>query len=447
MLTFLHLSDLHITTTDAATQFDRDVKIREAILADLGKEERTNFDAILVTGDIAYHGRADEFTRAKVWLEEVRAATGSPPEALFVVPGNHDVNHATVSKDSSLWELHQSLRRAMSDEDRLASLEKKLHDPFDFLAGLAEYRAFAAEYACPSNPKQLAWVQVLGDGHVLEDGTAVRFHGLNSALISDHEDLKANLILGEMQFSKFDAQANYVNVVLCHHPHGWLLDGNEANDFFRKQAHIVLCGHEHDARCYREDGSLRVFAGAVHPSRREASRWEPCYHVLRLSVSAKPKRVLSVSVETRAWRPKDKRFGPYVQSDGSPRHEAQIELPALPRPGTSAQPISHSPQGESSLILSASGKAMTAMLNNDAFTAARRKLIVHFFRLGTIARYEAVIDAGVWDESDDALDGQARWARVFDRAERAAKFPLLWKAVAARDDTLKDQPNPFDTQS
>jgi DNA repair exonuclease SbcCD nuclease subunit len=153
MLTFLHLSDLHITTTDAGTQFDRDLKIREALLTDVGKDGRTNFDAILVTGDIAYHGRAEEFARAKAWLEAVRKATGSSPEALFVVPGNHDVNHAIVSKDSSLWELHQSLRKPMSYEDRLASLDKKLHDPFDFLAALAEYRLFAAEYGCATTQR------------------------------------------------------------------------------------------------------------------------------------------------------------------------------------------------------------------------------------------------------------------------------------------------------
>ena len=111
MLKFLHLSDLHITTTDAGTQFDGDVKIREALMIDLGKEDRNQFDAILVTGDVAYHGRADEFARAKAWLEDVRKATGSSPESLFVVPGNHDVNQAIASKDSSLWELHQSLRR------------------------------------------------------------------------------------------------------------------------------------------------------------------------------------------------------------------------------------------------------------------------------------------------------------------------------------------------
>src|SRR5439155_9320970 len=143
MLTFLHVSDLHITTEDAGSQFDRDLKIRKALLDDLGKEGRTRFDAILVTGDVAYHGRAEEFARAKTWLEELRTTTDSNPEALFVVPGNHDVNQATVPKASSLWDLHQMLRDpTKSREDRLVSLKGKLKDPaLDFLAALREYGA------------------------------------------------------------------------------------------------------------------------------------------------------------------------------------------------------------------------------------------------------------------------------------------------------------------
>lgn len=438
MLTFLHLSDLHFTTADAGTQFDRDVKVREALLADLGKEGRTKFDAILVTGDVAYHGRADEFSRAKAWLEEVRTATESAPEALFVVPGNHDINHATVAKGSSLWDLHQALRRPMPHEERIASLEKKLQDPFDFLNAMVEYRAFAAEHGCLTNPKELAWFQVLDD-KPLEDGTTVRFHGLNTALISDPEDTKANLLIGT-QFNHFDAQPKYANVVLCHHPHAWLLDGNQANDFFRAQAHVVLCGHDHDPRCYMEGGSLRVFAGAVHPNRRE-SRWEPCYHVLRLSVNTGERRELIASVETRVWRDKDKVFGPYVQPDGAMRFEQRIELPSWVR--APATPTGTPAATKEHLPLSPLGNTVAPAITNDAFAAARRKLIVHFFRLGTIARYRAVIDAGVWDENDDALSGQARWARVFERAEKASKLGALWDAVAQNDETLAGQPNPF----
>lgn len=444
MLTLLHLSDLHVTTTDAGTQFDRDAKVREALLDDLGKDGRTKFDAILVTGDIAYHGRADELARAKTWLENVRTITSSSPEALFVVPGNHDVNQTSVPKDSSLWDLHQSLRKEMLHEDRLASLDKKLHDPFDFLTALAEYGAFAAEYGCPTTTKELAWVQVLDDDHQLEDGTKVRFHGLNSALISDAEDKKANLLLGEVQFHHFDPKPNYVNVVLCHHPHAWLMDGNKANDFFRAQAHVVLCGHDHDLRCYLEGGSLRVIAGAVHPNRRDG-RWEPCYHVLRLSVSTTTNRELVACVETRVWQDNNKRFGPHTQPNGLHYHEEHIKLPAWVRPTASVPAISHSSTGRPSISSSPRVKVMTSIPTKDTLAAARRKLIVHFFRLGTLARYKAVLDAGVWDDSDDAFDGQARWARVFERAEKAGKFATLWDAVAAKDDTLIGQTNPFTT--
>ena len=288
MLTFLHLSDLHFTTSDAGTQFDLDVKIREALLADLGKDERTNFDAILVTGDIAYHGRAEEFAMAKKWFEEVRIRTSTSPEALYVVPGNHDVNRDTVSVGSSLWELHQTLRQEMPHANRLKSLEKKLQDPFDFLTALKEYRNWAAECGCPTNPEELAWVQV-HDSKTLDDGSRIRFHGLNSALISDDKDKKANLLLSKFQFGHFDASPNYVNIVLCHHPPNWLIDGDQADDYFRNQAQVVLCGHEHDTRCYRVENSVRVFAGAVHPNPREQT-YEPCYHVLKLFIDTNGKR-------------------------------------------------------------------------------------------------------------------------------------------------------------
>ena len=441
MLNFLHLSDLHFTATDADTQFDRDLKIREALLADLGKDERTNFDAILVTGDIAYHGRAEEFARAKKWFEEVRTNTLTSPEALYVVPGNHDVNRDTVSEDSSLWELHQSLRKKdISREDRLASLKKKLHDPFDFLTALTAYQYWAAEYGCPTNPKELAWVQVL-NSKTLEDGSRIRFHGLNSALISDDRDEKANLLLSDFQFCHFDASPNYVNIVLCHHPHPWLIDGNRANDHFRTQAQVVLCGHEHDPRCYREGNSLRVFAGAVHPNRRE-SNYEPCYHVLKLFINTNGKRELVVRVETRVWQDKNKCFGPFAQPNGSTYYEEHINLPMYDSSPAPIIPIEDSKHTEISLS-SPLGVPVASTPASDTFAAARRKLIVHFFRLGTIERYEAAINAGVWEEGDDAFDGQERWARVFDRAEKTNKLDALWHSVAQKDETLTQQPNPF----
>lgn len=436
MLTFLHLSDLHLTTKDAGSQFDLDFKIREALLDDLGKEERTKFDAILVTGDIAYHGQALEFARAKDWLELVRTATESSPEALFMVPGNHDVDRKRVDKESALWDLHQTIRAKASKSERSASLAKKLHDPFDFLTALIDYRAFAAEYACPTNPKALAWVQVLDAGRELEDGSKVRFHGLNSALLSDGADIKANLLLDEVQFGHFDNKAEYVNLVLCHHPHPWLLDGNEANDHFRKQAHVVLSGHEHDNRCYMEGGSLRILAGAVHPSRGETP-WEPGYNILKLSIETNSERILIAEVEHRIWLDKEKRFGPKASTS----ERFPIKLPTWAKPPVSK--LSGALVGQSTIVGTLTVKDMTQSPTPDAIQAARRKLIVHFFRLGVIDRHNVAKTLGILEEGDDALTGQARWARMFERAEKLKKFGDLWNEVAKLDSTLHGQPNPF----
>jgi hypothetical protein len=324
-------------------------------------------------------------------------------------------------------------------EQMLSSLEKKLHDPFDFLTAMAEYRAFAAAYQCPTNPKELAWTQLL-DKHTLEDGTRVRVHGLNSALISDGEDQMANLLLGEFQFHHLNGLDSCVNIVICHHPHTWLLDGKEANDFFRTQAQVVLCGHDHDPRIYVEDRSLRVFAGAVHPNRRE-TKWEPCYHVLRLSLPTGSQRLLA-SVETRVWRVQDKYFVPYPAKDGTPHQTESIPLPSR-EPSASQGSTIFQTQKADIPVSSASGKAVAPTPTNELMAAAKRRLIVHFFRLGAISKYTAVVSAGVWEEGDDALDGQARWARVFDRAEKAGKLGALWDAIAAQDETLIGQPNPF----
>lgn len=434
---FLHLSDLHFTTDTAGTVFDHDLKIREALLDDLGKDGRDNYQGIFVTGDIAYHGHADEFARASTWLEDVRKKTASTPEAIFVVPGNHDVNRAIVGEGSSLWSLHQMLRQDMPPAARSDSLDKKLQDSLDFLSAQKEYAAFAKEHECPSTAANPAWSFTLDE--TFDDGSRVRIHGLNSAILCDGMDAKGNLLLGDCQFHHFDNRPGFVNIVLCHHPASWLIDGPQANDHLRNQAHLVLSGHEHDARCYLEGKSLRVMAGAVHPNRRD-QKWEPTYHAIWLSVrQTDSSRDLVIRVESRVWLQKDLRFGPVAEASGALHVEHVIPLAAWTRPSPNPP--------QASTVLPLSPVPVTSpspsSISAEAYTSARRRLIVHFFRLGMVSRYETVITAGVWQDSDDAFDGQAKWARVFDRAEKEQKFPALWEAVAKKDETLAAQPNPF----
>jgi hypothetical protein len=74
---------------------------------------------------------------------------------------------------------------------------------------------------------------------------------------------------------------------------------------------------------------------------------------------------------------------------------------------------------------------------------ARKQLVLKFFQLGRATRHKAVVDAGVWEPEDDVFDGQEKWARVFARAAATGRLATLWNAMAAQDEALARQQNPF----
>jgi hypothetical protein len=236
------------------------------------------------------------------------------------------------------------------------------------------------------------------------------------------------------------ATRDCVNLVMCHHPATWLIDGNHVEDRFRKHAHVVLTGHEHQTRCFSVDAGLRVCAGAVHPSRGER-QWNPGYNIIRLSIDQGSERTLITQVETRLWHKTAFNFHNSPTANSARFHEHRQKLPSV----TIAQmPLVHhnAPEPLSgstpTIVTDKSDNAHTA-----TFAAARRRLIIHFFDLGPLGRFEAAMAAGVWDDSDENLQGQALWARVFDRAEAMDKLAVLWDAVAAKGGRLPNTPNPF----
>ena len=442
MLRLLHLSDLHFVTEDEGTQWDRDTEIRAALLEDLGGE-RSNFDAVLITGDVAYHGREKEFDRATKWFDLILKKCGVPAESLFTVPGNHDVNQKHVATDSVMWDSHKVLRGEQDVERRERLLRTKCEDQsFDFLSPLAEYRAFAAQHGrlSPTSSKELAWSSQLISS--VDGALPVNLHGLNSAFLSDSGDTKANLLVSQFQFFRLARQFNGVSIVMCHHPPSWLLDGDDAENRFRAHAHLVLTGHEHTSRCYPLGKCLRVCAGAVHPSRGE-SNWNPTYNVIRLSLDMKDEPELVIQVESRAWHKTDFCFvaSPYP---GSGFYEHRTPFTVLRQTPGEAVRIA---KGGALSSNAGTVPEKTETSSEAEFAAARRKLIIHFYRLGLVTRFNVAMAAGVWEDGDDAYDGATRWARVFDRAERNKKLHALWTCVASHDNELASAFNPFSQES
>ena len=101
-LLLLHLSDIHFRKPYCLNpEIDRDRQVRTSIINDAINlcERLGSVNAILITGDIAYHGDPEEYDVAKEWFDKISKATGCEPSNVYTVPGNHDINWEILEKN------------------------------------------------------------------------------------------------------------------------------------------------------------------------------------------------------------------------------------------------------------------------------------------------------------------------------------------------------------
>jgi hypothetical protein len=365
-----------------------------------------------------------------------------------VVPGNHDVDRDYVQPALPLWDSHVRLRDSAEPVVWRDAIAKQLQkDPLhSLLAPLKGYNDFAQGYGCRTEPDKLAWQRVFEK--TLDDGRAVRLHGLNSALLSDEGDAPGKLLVSEFQTSHFAHTPGAVDVVLCHHPPEWLMDRATVRDALRAFAQVVLFGHEHSTRVVPDNKHVQLFAGAVQPSRRDPSDWLPTYHIVQLAVHvAGPQPELIVRIHTREFDKQNYRFRPRRNEDDQPVEEHRIKIaPWTPPSARVTIPLAASSASDMSSATANLEPHAEPAMPTPAETA-QRELLVNFFRMRTPDRYAAANEAGLLRDGDDALQPQAMWAEVFRRAaDEQGRLAKFWAAVASRTPMLSDIPNPFSTQ-
>jgi len=91
----LHLSDLHIDddTCDQSVVLD---PLIERVVDD--QKAGLKPEIIVVTGDIARTGQPSEYKSAKKFFDDLCRRIDLPEKNLFIVPGNHDLNHRKYPK-------------------------------------------------------------------------------------------------------------------------------------------------------------------------------------------------------------------------------------------------------------------------------------------------------------------------------------------------------------
>ena len=320
---FLHLSDIHFHSW-SGSKFDLDEDLRIELLAD-AEQVAGKLGApvgVLVTGDVAFAGAAEDYLHAKEWLAQLCARFGRTIEIVWSVPGNHDVDRACVSKSALVRDQHSSLRNVLvSNLD--GHLAGYLSDPEarDILfRPISEYNRFAGAFGCAISGDKPVWSS---EEFALSDGSTLRITGVNSTVVSDGNDGVKNLVIGQYQVPH--RKAGVVDIVMCHHPPDCWRDQDTVESALDSRARVQLFGHKHKQRLTQINNTLRLSAGAVHPDRSEPS-WQPRYNWLSLDVTRRgPERLLDVGVYPRVWGD-DHRFRADLNSCDDGQNHRRITL-------------------------------------------------------------------------------------------------------------------------
>jgi hypothetical protein len=316
---FLHISDIHFKEKQVGQPDDPNQALRNDVIHDVRlMRERIgkSADCILLSGDIAFGGKAHEYDFAFRWLkEQLCPAAGCNLTDVFVIPGNHDVDRAGA-KAPAQRRAREALRSLPLGEVD-AGVAEYMHDALssDVLFGPIEnYNRFAAKFLCllgpyvekkghpPTSPFTLRNFQ-------MNDKSVLRIWGFNSVLVSNASDAPGNMIV-DPAAAQIEREAGVCHLVMCHHPFGWLKNGGAFQDRIDAIAHIHLFGHEHTRRIEPHVDFVRVRAGALQPD-RDSADWKPGYNWIDVSVEGVgDERLLDVKIWVRMHDTRPAQFLP-----------------------------------------------------------------------------------------------------------------------------------------
>lgn len=426
-LVLVHLSDIHFTGSSGNVH-DVDQNVRDELLRDVAAltKQLGSATGVLVTGDIAFSGKKEEYQHAAEWLRKVCDAVGCQEQHVSVVPGNHDVDRKLAGGVITKM-LHQSIRGldGPAIDSKLREFFSDAQSASALLAPLAEYNAFAQRYGCAVSVKDPYWQRDL----VLSCGTTIRLRGLCSAYVSNAEDDKGKMILGTA-YAGVQRDNGVLHLTLCHHPPEWLRDQDPVEDHLKSKVHIQLFGHKHAQRVDLINDKVRLVAGAMHPERRELA-WVPTYNVLE--IERRDEEHICLRLFQRRWHQPDTSF--IADRDPSNGKEyREFKWPGFPRriPAVETQRVA--PQVDQVAAVPHVGPATQTTHNDHQTTDSDRtqRLTFRFLTLSTLERYEIALKLGLLREGDDSLPPNTLFLEVFQRAVDARLLAELWDETERR---------------
>ncbi|HEV2602969.1 MAG TPA: metallophosphoesterase [Microvirga sp.] len=428
---FVHVSDIHFgQERDHVVHIHDDVK-RE-LVADAAEVVAAlpsgSAHGILVTGDIAYSGKAEQYAEAGRWLDRLAEAIGCPIHRVRMIPGNHDVDRDKLSIGGR--QLLDFIRaggaaeyeQVISNENDRATLFARFEDysrfSIGYNCGLDEEAKYATDLRVEVGPDR--WI---------------RFVRLNSSLLchGKERDNPPELVIGERQFA-IPRKAGEENVVLAHHPLNWYKDADDVRQYVRSRARVFITGHEHDPKVdvdRVEDGCdvMMLAAGAAVPFRSDAT-YTHTYNVIEFDWDEGTDSLV-VTMHPRAWNPERTCFEADNRRLGGSEPRFTLGSPNFrklgPIPAARAQPEGDGVELEPVVELVLTEKAETssgetAPMLPDA--EGYELTLLRFFRdLYESERLRILVDLEAVPRESDERMTQGLERRLFDWLVREGKLP------------------------
>lgn len=306
-LIYVHLSDIHFGQEKGGDVIVND-DVKEQLLFDareyVSQLANKKADGVIISGDIAYAGKPNDYENAGRWLDRLTSALGCDVTDVQVVPGNHDIDLEKITA------ITQNIIDDIIDKGDTA-LDKYLDSEADrefIYKQFQAYRQFAEGYDCPlDSDGKISRHQIVE----IAPGRRIKFLGMNTALIcSKSKKEHGGLILGKRQ-RVIPTEPGLETIVIAHHPLSWLQDSEDASLYIRNRARVFISGHEHTPshKCEEVDTEsdlLMIASGAAVPPHIKDG-YNYCYNVLEFSW-LEENDSLVLEIHGRSWDNEKKKF-------------------------------------------------------------------------------------------------------------------------------------------
>ncbi|HAT4254535.1 TPA: hypothetical protein I9065_000890 [Clostridium perfringens] len=285
MIGILHFSDIHIKEKDEDISYMCE-EINNAIESNLEELESI---LIIISGDIAAHGKEEQYNNAYVFLEELREDLKSRTKLnvyYFVIPGNHDCN---FSKNQDLR--NEIINLILKDKNSINQ------------AFIKQCCTLQEEFFSFKNALEEDGLETLFEDELINikklttKKENIYIIGMNTAWISKIEEKVGSMFFPIQKYiDKIEEYNDGIIISTFHHPSKWS-HPDDSNDFDReieRLSDFILTGHEHycDQFEKRSDSSNVVYIKAHALQQYENSFFRSGFSFINIDLEEKKYKYL-----------------------------------------------------------------------------------------------------------------------------------------------------------